>query len=214
MWWRAVGRPALFWSKCAFRCNPVRQVCTASTFSPALQQKLQRLATQYNALAKDAVGNVDAESMRTQGFQRSVAQLYGKRTQCLSEKNDLQEMAECEADADLAKLAQEDLQRVLVHIAEVEAEIQELIRDRLQEEGSEDTRTVVLQVKPAAGGSEAGLFATELFRMYESYCERRPPPLPLFHATSSSPLPHTPAERNTLLLWLCHLWQIKWSWDG
>ncbi len=36
-----------------------------------------------------------------------------------------------------------------------------------------DEKPVIIEIRPAAGGDEAGLFANELFRMYLRYCERR-----------------------------------------
>ncbi|CAN5429468.1 peptide chain release factor 1 [soil metagenome] len=36
-----------------------------------------------------------------------------------------------------------------------------------------DEKPVIIEIRPAAGGDEAGLFAQELFRMYLRYCERK-----------------------------------------
>jgi peptide chain release factor 1 len=36
-----------------------------------------------------------------------------------------------------------------------------------------DDKPVIVEIRPAAGGDEAGLFANELFRMYLRYCERK-----------------------------------------
>jgi peptide chain release factor 1 len=36
-----------------------------------------------------------------------------------------------------------------------------------------DDKPVIMEIRPAAGGDEAGLFANELFRMYLRYAERR-----------------------------------------
>jgi len=36
-----------------------------------------------------------------------------------------------------------------------------------------DEKSVIVEIRPAAGGDEAGLFAAELFRMYSRYAERR-----------------------------------------
>jgi peptide chain release factor 1 len=36
-----------------------------------------------------------------------------------------------------------------------------------------DEKNVIIEIRPAAGGDEAGLFAAELFRMYTRYAERR-----------------------------------------
>ena len=37
----------------------------------------------------------------------------------------------------------------------------------------DDTRNVILEVRPAAGGEEAALFAADLLQMYSKYCEKK-----------------------------------------
>jgi peptide chain release factor 1 len=47
------------------------------------------------------------------------------------------------------------------------------IRILLLPRDSADERSAILEVRPAAGGDEAGLFAAELFRAYQRYAEAR-----------------------------------------
>ena len=50
--------------------------------------------------------------------------------------------------------------------------MQQVILDHMSKQ-QEDVTKVILQIRPAAGGSEAGLFAEDLFRMYEAYSARQ-----------------------------------------
>lgn len=52
-------------------------------------------------------------------------------------------------------------------------ELQERIRVLLLPKDPNDDRNVIVEIRAAAGGEEAKLFASELFRMYTRYAERR-----------------------------------------
>ena len=52
-------------------------------------------------------------------------------------------------------------------------ELEEKIRLLLLPQDPNDERNVIVEIRPAAGGKEAELFAGELFRMYSRYAERR-----------------------------------------
>jgi peptide chain release factor 1 len=72
-------------------------------------------------------------------------------------------------DAELKALAQEE-------IAEIEkrmAQLGEELRTLLIPKDPNDDRNVVLEIRAGTGGDEAALFASDLFRMYSRYAERR-----------------------------------------
>ena len=58
-------------------------------------------------------------------------------------------------------------QRDLVPVLERELQLMLLPRD------AADERSAILEVRPAAGGDEAALFAAELFRAYQRYAENK-----------------------------------------
>lgn len=88
---------------------------------------------------------------------------YRKATQDLSEANTLLE------DPELKELAQDELPRLKTEIERLEQELKAMLVPK----DPNDAKPVIVEIRPAAGGDEAGLFATELFRMYQRYCERR-----------------------------------------
>jgi peptide chain release factor 1 len=63
-----------------------------------------------------------------------------------------------------------------LEITELEQQIGDL-EDRLKRmlvpKDSRDDRNVILEIRAGAGGDEAGLFAGDLFRMYNRYAERK-----------------------------------------
>ncbi|MGC5340675.1 PCRF domain-containing protein, partial [Escherichia coli] len=62
-----------------------------------------------------------------------------------------------------------DIDQLTAKIAEMETTLKGMLvpKDPL------DDKPVIVEIRPAAGGDEAGLFANELFRMYLRYAERR-----------------------------------------
>lgn len=87
-----------------------------------------------------------------------------KRT--LAELSDTQSLLE---DPEMKEMALEELPRLKDEIARLEEELKQMLVPK----DPNDAKPVIIEIRPAAGGDEAGLFATELFRMYQRYCERR-----------------------------------------
>jgi peptide chain release factor 1 len=79
------------------------------------------------------------------------------------------EAAALMADPEMRDLAEAEwlAQKDRVPVLERELQLMLLPRD------AADERSAILEVRPAAGGDEAGLFAAELFRAYQRYAEAR-----------------------------------------
>ncbi len=71
------------------------------------------------------------------------------------------------ADPDMRELAEAELFDLKDRIPTLEHEI----RLSLLPRDEADARSAILEIRPAAGGDEAGLFAAELFSMYQKYAE-------------------------------------------
>ena len=73
------------------------------------------------------------------------------------------------ADGDERLYYQEELENAKRKADELELHIRLLLMPK----DPKDDRNVIIEIRPAAGGEEAKLFAFELFRMYTRYAERR-----------------------------------------
>ena len=73
------------------------------------------------------------------------------------------------ADPEMKALAEAELFELKDRIPALEHEI----RLALLPKDEADARSAILEIRPAAGGDEAGLFAAELFQMYQKYAEGR-----------------------------------------
>jgi peptide chain release factor 1 len=73
------------------------------------------------------------------------------------------------SDPELKELAQSELTENREKIVQLE----ERLKMMLVPKDPNDEKSVIVEIRPAAGGDEAGLFAAELFRLYTRYAERR-----------------------------------------
>jgi peptide chain release factor 1 len=82
---------------------------------------------------------------------------------------DLGEAEEMLSDSELKELALEEVGRLKVEIPTLEDRLKGMLVPR----DPNDDKSVIIEIRAAAGGEEAALFANEIFRMYARYAERR-----------------------------------------
>jgi len=73
------------------------------------------------------------------------------------------------ADPELRELAEDEYQAQKEAVPRLEREVQLMLLPK----DAADERSAILEIRPAAGGDEAALFAAELFRAYQRYAEGR-----------------------------------------
>ena len=73
------------------------------------------------------------------------------------------------SDPEMRELAEAELQETKQLLPALEREI----RLMLLPKDAADEKNAILEIRPAAGGDEAGIFAGELFRAYQRYAESR-----------------------------------------
>jgi len=97
---------------------------------------------------------------------RAITELREART----EANDLEALiGDPEADEELTGMAREELQQLHQRIPELEHALQLLLLPI----DEADEKNAILEVRAGTGGEEAGLFAADLFRMYQRYAEAK-----------------------------------------
>jgi peptide chain release factor 1 len=74
-----------------------------------------------------------------------------------------------DADAEIRNLAKEDLAALTAEQAQLESDLMSLLLPK----DPNDDKNVILEIRAGTGGDEAGLFASDLFRMYCRYAEGR-----------------------------------------
>ena len=81
----------------------------------------------------------------------------------------LKEAEELLGDPEYGNLAKDELEQAKALIPTFEAKLKVMLLPK----DPNDDKAVIIEVRSAAGGDEAALFAAELFRMYARYAERR-----------------------------------------
>jgi len=72
-------------------------------------------------------------------------------------------------DPEMSQLARTDVERLRPEIERLETQLAELLTPA----DPFDDRDAIVEIRAGTGGDEAALFAAELFRMYNRFCERR-----------------------------------------
>ena len=83
-------------------------------------------------------------------------------------KSNLEEANSLLNDPELGEMAKEDSEKLKNEIKDAEGKLEELLIPR----DPEDDKPAIFEIRAGAGGDEASLFASELYRMYMKYGER------------------------------------------
>ncbi len=85
------------------------------------------------------------------------------------QKQEAQEMIDTEKDSDMIDMAKEQLKEAEILIEDLDKKI----KIELLPKDPNDEKNIFLEIRPAAGGDEAGLFAAELLKMYLGYATKK-----------------------------------------
>lgn len=83
--------------------------------------------------------------------------------------DDIAEAEEMAKDPEMKALADEELPALNARLPEVEHNLQIALLPK----DAADARPAIIEIRPGTGGDEAALFAGDLLRMYQRYCENQ-----------------------------------------
>lgn len=136
--------------------------------------RLQALEDRYNKLNEllsDPEVSSDPNKLREYGKEQSdledVVQAYREYKGLSTELSDAKEMLGDELDAEMEEM-------VKMEISELEEQLESLeenMKVLLLPKDPNDGKNVIVEIRGAAGGDEAALFAGDLYRMYSRYAE-------------------------------------------
>jgi peptide chain release factor 1 len=137
--------------------------------------KLQDTEKRYEELTRElGRPEVAADFQRVQTLAKErasledIVELYRRYRRVEAALAEARSMAEDGSDPELAALARDESTRLTQERERLEQEI----RLALAPKDRYGDRSVIVEVRAAAGGEEASLFAADLFRMYSRYAER------------------------------------------
>ena len=82
-------------------------------------------------------------------------------------EENLKEAEELVSDPELGELARADIESIKMELDESRAKLDEMLIPK----DPDDDKVAIVEIRAGAGGDEASLFASELYRMYLHYCE-------------------------------------------
>jgi len=131
-----------------------------------LEQIKQRFEFLEAKMNDGAAGEDIAKLAKEYSELRPVVEQIGEYQTLLSDLKEAQLMLD---DPDMKDLAAEELPTIKARIPEVEHALQLALLPK----DAADARPAMLEIRPGTGGEEAALFAGDLLRMYQRYCEAR-----------------------------------------
>ncbi|SDX80803.1 MULTISPECIES: peptide chain release factor 1 [Salimicrobium] len=137
-------------------------------------ERLQTLEDRYdklNELLSDPEVISDTKKLREYSKEQSdlsdTVRFYQEYKSVTSQIDETKEMLEDETDEEMKEMAKEELSELTSRKEELEEELRVLMLPK----DPNDSKNVILEVRGAAGGDEAALFAGDLYRMYTRYAE-------------------------------------------
>ncbi len=94
---------------------------------------------------------------------------YNQYSDALNHQQQAKEVLEKEKDQDLRAMAKEELDELAPKIDLYEGELKEMLIPK----DPNDDKNIILEIRGGTGGDEAALFAGDLFRMYQRFCDLR-----------------------------------------
>jgi peptide chain release factor 1 len=143
--------------------------------TPALRDRFERLSlrlAELDATLADPAVAADAQRWRRVAREQAEAASLVQRWQRWQQRE--RDLAAAQAmlrepDAEMAALAQQEIDEATAEMARLEAELQQALIPK----DPDDERNAFLEIRAGTGGDESALFAGDLARMYLRWIERQ-----------------------------------------
>ncbi|WP_017471055.1 peptide chain release factor 1 [Amphibacillus jilinensis] len=136
--------------------------------------KLQSLEARYeklNELLSDPEIISDTSKLREYSKEQAdlsdIVQVYRQYKDVSEQLQGAKEMMNEESDPDMKEMVQLEIEELEPQMPELEEKLKILLLPK----DPNDNKSVIMEIRGAAGGDEAALFAGDLFRMYNRYAE-------------------------------------------
>jgi peptide chain release factor 1 len=109
------------------------------------------------------------ELSKEEGDLRETVNVYQEYKQVKEDLEGTEEVLAESADAELTELAELEKEELLERKEELEEELRILLIPKDENDG----KNIIMEIRGAAGGDEAQLFAGDLFHMYQKYADKQ-----------------------------------------
>lgn len=139
-------------------------------------EKLQKIKEKYDTIAKEIIlPEIISDNKRYTKLIKEynalepICEKYEEYKTILSNLTQAEEMLKTETDAEMLELTNLEVAECKEKLNKIDEEIKILLLPK----DEDDSKNVIMEIRGGAGGEEASLFASELFRMYSMYAEGR-----------------------------------------
>ncbi|MGP7817026.1 peptide chain release factor 1 [Niallia sp. 01092] len=150
--------------------------------------RLQAVEDRYdklNELLSDPEIVNDTKKLRDYSKEQSdiqeTVEAYREYKEVKEQHKEAKSMLEEKLDAEMREMVKEELDETASRIEELEARLKILLIPK----DPNDDKNVIMEVRGAAGGDEAALFAGDLFRMYSRFAEAQGWKIEIIDASST-----------------------------
>lgn len=132
----------------------------------AIEEKYNELSSE---LSKPEVLSDIKKTLELSKEQASLKDAYDAYQKYKKIESDLEEAKEMTKDPELGEFAKEEISRLNNEKEELESNIEIILLPKDPNDG----KNVIVEIRGAAGGDEANIFAGDLYRMYTKYAEKQ-----------------------------------------
>jgi peptide chain release factor 1 len=139
-------------------------------------EKLEEIKHRFEEVGQlivqpDTVSDVKKFSQLSKEYRdlEKVVKKYDEYTNILGNLKQAKEVLEEEKDADLRDMAKQELDELAPKRDQLERELKELLMPK----DPNDDKNCILEIRAGTGGDEAAIFAGDLWRMYQRFCDRK-----------------------------------------
>lgn len=132
-------------------------------------ERLEIIQNRYNELVEQ-LGNPEvlADYTKTMELSKEKGRLeptVNKYKELKSTKEEIEGLKDMVNDPEMGEIAKAELETAQENLKKIEEELQVLLIPR----DENDDKNIIMEIRGAAGGDEANIFAGDLFRMYSQY---------------------------------------------
>lgn len=136
--------------------------------------RLKAIEERYNTLNQllsdpETMNDMDKfrEYSKEQASIQETVEVYRQFSDVLGQLDDAKAMLEDKLDDDMREMVKEEVNE----LEETKEQLEEKLKILLLPKDPNDDKNVIVEIRGAAGGDEAALFAADLYRMYSRYAE-------------------------------------------
>lgn len=151
--------------------------------------KLEAIRQRFNEVSEAILDpNIMSDMKRYTSLNKEYKELnkindvYTQYKNILDNIDSSKKVLNVEKDPDFREMAKEELESLAIKKEEIEAVIKELLIPK----DPNDSKNIILEIRGGSGGDEASIFAGDIFRMYQRYCERMNWKMELIDATEGT----------------------------